>query len=136
VTTDGEGRGVTVGVGDGVADGAVDSLGAGVGSVLAPALVDGEGDATPMPDSRPNGRTKSRARRRTAKAAAARRPRRGERGATAPDPARRDPRPSRVEGWSGPLGRGALRFDLPNWHLRPPFRRGLDDPATRGGNSN
>jgi hypothetical protein len=23
-----------------------------------------------------------------------------------------------VEGWSGPLGRGALRFDLPNWHLR------------------
>ena len=136
VTTVGEGRGVTDGVGDGVAVGAADSLGAGVGVGLAPSLAVGEGDATPTPGSRPTGSTKSRASRRTAKAAAARRPLRDGVGFGAPAPASRAPRPSRVEGWSGPLGSGVLRFDLPNWHLRPPFRRGLDDPATRGGNSN
>ena len=82
------GDGVTVvGVGLGLAEGVADLLGIGVGAGLASPLADGEGDVTLTPNSRPSGNTKRSARRRTANAAAARRPRLDVVGSDNPDPA-------------------------------------------------
>jgi hypothetical protein len=121
---------LAVGVVDGVAealvegggdvDGAAELLAEGAGLVVVDAvgLAEGEGVAIPIPVPPPSGRTKRRASKRTARAAATRRARRGCLGFGAPKLASRDPSPFSEEPAPSPAGGAPFPVERANLHLR------------------